>query len=154
MQYDENLGSLLPDTLHELLDLALNDFIQIKDNDEYEIDFNTWHSIRQRGGKCHVCLAGTVIANTFKVDRSEFIEMLSDYFYDRSVIKKLQVLDRLAEYRILSAWRILHPGENIPDAIRELDDYYEQFPFYFQETTDGWISDQRRLISDLKKEGL
>ena len=72
-----NKEAKLPDKLSDLIDVALKDYIAVKRrNKTYVIDMCKWHcptfaynesGKRTEEIKCHVCLAGCVMANTFKI---------------------------------------------------------------------------------------
>lgn len=55
--------SKLPDTLGELILIALKDEDAAYKNKDYYIDMSSWHV---PNGKCSVCFAGSVMAGTLK----------------------------------------------------------------------------------------
>lgn len=59
----------LPDKLSELGRLALRDMDEVLKNPKYKLDMGEWH--RQIHNTCHVCLAGCIMARTFKIPFSE-----------------------------------------------------------------------------------
>ena len=55
----------LPNTLHGLLTVALDDLEKVMKDDRYSIYMGFWHSpITEENNKCNVCLAGCVMAKT------------------------------------------------------------------------------------------
>lgn len=55
-----------PSKLHELLALALDDYDVISIDSRYRIYMGFWHLYDKNSKVCYVCLAGCVIARTFK----------------------------------------------------------------------------------------
>lgn len=55
----------LPDKPSELIRLALKDLSKCERSKRYEVDMEKWHS--PEAGRCLVCLAGAVMANTLRV---------------------------------------------------------------------------------------
>ena len=61
----------LPRKLGKLLEIALKDFDTISKDPRYKIRMDVWHF--RRNSICEVCLAGTVMANTYKVNIKEHV---------------------------------------------------------------------------------
>jgi hypothetical protein len=80
----------LPNTLSELLALAIEDMRVIAKDPRYELDMNLFHS--PIGDKCYVCLAGSVMARTLKLPPGE--NYIPDEF-DKDTFNKLYALDAL-----------------------------------------------------------
>lgn len=55
----------VPDKLSDLIQLALDDIDKCQKDERYVINMGTWHSLWD--GKCHVCLAGAVMAQTHEL---------------------------------------------------------------------------------------
>lgn len=67
-----------PETLHELLALALADYDIVSQQPGYAINMNSWHTPKDKERTCHVCLAGCVIARTLQYDKDTCAEFLDD----------------------------------------------------------------------------
>ena len=65
--------SKLPDTPSALIRVALADLQKCIDDPMYKIDMRTWHKPVDNGKHCSVCLAGSVLAKTFKVPPRESV---------------------------------------------------------------------------------
>lgn len=66
------LPSTLPSTLSDLIRLACNDLESTMKNPGYIYDPWAWHH-PGNSGRCHVCLAGAVIAGSLGADAHKFI---------------------------------------------------------------------------------
>lgn len=64
---------LLPKKQSALIRLAVRDAKVIKQNKKYILNMSHWHQ-PTNNGICEVCLAGSVIANTFKVSEKECLD--------------------------------------------------------------------------------
>ena len=143
---------LLPDTLHELLDVALKDIDEVYKDPGYEVDMGRWH---QTGadGVCYVCFAGAVIAKTLKVDKSVHITQ-PDYHWGDDVAHKLYALDKLSEFNVIDAWGWMDGSlRNAPDKAYDLHERYSSFPFRFNDTK-SWYDTMHSLKDELKKAGM
>lgn len=67
----------LPNKLSELLRLAVHDAQLCEQDERYELDMRVWHR-GHPGGKCHVCMAGAVLAQTLQWGT----ETLDDSYFD------------------------------------------------------------------------
>lgn len=65
---------VLPDKPSELIRLALSDLRKCENNPAYKIDMSLWHDPGAIEGKCSVCLAGAVMAQTegLSIDRYKY----------------------------------------------------------------------------------
>jgi len=54
----------LPDSVGDLIRLAIKDLETCEANPEYEIDMKDWHHYDEGTNKCYVCLAGSVMAQS------------------------------------------------------------------------------------------
>lgn len=61
--------SKLPDTLHELLEVAIRDLKAVDKSEDYEIDMTVWYHTND---KCKVCMAGAVMAKTLNFGPESF----------------------------------------------------------------------------------
>jgi len=129
----------LPDKPSELLELGISDMQKIKRRKGYDIDMGDWHA--PSGGICHVCMAGAMMAGTLKADPL--------YYYQPSCmgenIDKLIATDSFRSGYVRKG--LVGMGirdQSIPDRI--ITEYeYDSKAFY---------RDMRKLIRDLKEEGL
>ncbi len=133
----------LPDKPSELIRVALADLEKCEKDPGYKIEMDVWHEPRSEGGKCEVCLAGSVMAKTLSVDRimdadpSEFPE---------AVHLKLCALDSFRCGEVTEAFL----GMRIGDGIRQISDReikpYSLNPAQFKE-------DMNRLADELEAAG-
>ena len=62
----------LPNTLHELLRIAVEDTQKIEKDPRYVLDMDVWHDPGDDG--CHVCMAGAVMSNKLDIGPEDIIE--------------------------------------------------------------------------------
>jgi hypothetical protein len=86
------MTATLPDKPSALIRLALADLAAVEANPRYAVNMDSWHKPWQ--GRCHVCLAGAVMANTFGADPSKFLYP-SDVCGDETAFDRLIWLDKL-----------------------------------------------------------
>jgi hypothetical protein len=84
----------LPDKPSALIRLAIKDLEAVEKNPAYRIDMGAWHE--PYDGKCSVCLAGAVIAQTCKIKNDRYIYPNRDVF-GKSTTNKLMALDDFRE---------------------------------------------------------
>ena len=94
---------LLPDTLYELLAAAINDARQL-DPQSYYPSSMRWHYSPTRG-HCEVCLAGSVIARTYRSSRS--LAILPSMF-SFPIYRKLYALENMRCGEWLNAYLTLY----------------------------------------------
>lgn len=95
----------LPDKASDLLELALKDMEAIRNNPEYLLDMGAWHRADVYTGKCHVCLAGAVIASRLDLPPAVSVN-LSDF--DEPTVLKLLALDNIRRGDVISGLRYLY----------------------------------------------
>lgn len=87
----------LPNKPSKLIELALRDLISVENTKGYKVDMDKLH---RPNGHCKVCLAGSILAKTFKVEKNKDIWMFEDLQNEEicndTDYKKLNSLD---EYR-------------------------------------------------------
>lgn len=109
----------LPNKPSELIHLAMNDLEAVEKNPLYRVDMEVWHEMFNT--KCHVCLAGAVMACTLAFDpKKPFFDI------DMETNDKLCVLNYLRAGLINSALNRL--DINIPCGINdyvEIVDYHK-----------------------------
>jgi len=59
----------LPNKLSELLRLSVADARKVAVDPRFKLDMRTWIEITERGGPCHVCMAGAVMVKTMRIRR-------------------------------------------------------------------------------------
>lgn len=111
--------SSLPDTLpekpSELIRLALNDLSLAEKDGAYRIEMGLWHlSTSYHDGKCAVCFAGAVMANTLKIPSNVNVD---PYDFPLSIRNKLLALDRFRTGAVREGLFALLGGK----AVRALD---------------------------------
>ena len=94
---------LLPDTLYELLAVAINDARQLNPH-AYCPSSKRWHRSRM-GSHCEVCLAGSIIARTYR--SSPNLDILPTMFSLR-IRKKLCAIDNMRCGKWLHAYLMLY----------------------------------------------
>ena len=85
--------SKLPDQPSALIRLALGDLQKCMADPVYKIDMRHWHMPADDESNCSVCLAGAVLAQTFKMLPSTLIHNLHYYLSDPNDSDKLAALD-------------------------------------------------------------
>lgn len=70
----------LPDKTSELLKLALKDLLSVESDKDYSVNMYLWHE-SVRGDSCHVCLAGSVMARTLKVPKTQNVSLVLKEMY-------------------------------------------------------------------------
>lgn len=110
------LNTPLPDTLHGLLELALNDLELCEKDPDYDIDMLTWHfydydeeSNREKP-QCIVCMVGAILAKTCNIPIDHNIADIGLSDYDNA--KKFQAIDWLRSGDVSSAYRILNDSHS------------------------------------------
>lgn len=89
----------LPEKQSALLRLAVKDAQVIEKNKNYKFNMGKWHypeynfKTNKNDGKCSVCMAGAIIANTFKVSSKKQFSPFD--FEDIDTTIKLQKVDEL-----------------------------------------------------------
>lgn len=92
----------LPDHPVELLELAYKDFLATQQDPRYKIDLARWHYYFQDRNVCHVCLAGTVMAQTLKIPventhyAHDFEDKEAAKFYALDSLVQGQILEYIA----------------------------------------------------------
>jgi len=97
----------LPDSIPDLIRLALHDLELCEKDERYNIDMSTWHEPLRRG--CYVCFAGSVMAKQLNCNPNECIypSELGDETH-----RKLNALDYLRRGNVYAAYRKI--GRPIP----------------------------------------
>ena len=128
---------MLPDTLYGLLELAMEDYEKVLQDDRYEVKMAAWHAPIEEG-KCEVCLAGAVMSKTLRVDIDNFAYPNS--FID-TIERKLLAINALRTGDIAEAGYQI--GKEIQGGDREVADY--------DDNPDKWEMDMHVLIDELRE---
>ena len=97
----------LPDTLSALIRLAVKDMDLVKADPNYELDMNFWHTPDLT--KCHVCMAGSVIAKTLNCFSEQ--SLFPSRFADAGIRKKLWSLNSVRLGELMDAWYRFYSAE-------------------------------------------
>ena len=97
---------LLPEKLHECIEVALADFAQAK-KDKCEIHMSRWCSVDE-SGKVTVCFAGSVMINTLKAKPSDKLNETLFYKWDNV---RLEAIDYVRNGNLVSAIKCLYEDE-------------------------------------------
>ena len=91
----------LPDKLSELIRHAVGDLEKCEIDGQYEIDMNAWHLPNNE--VCHVCLAGSVMAQTLEIPASRAITL---EVLDATVSEKMCALNeaRKGNVKVALEW--------------------------------------------------
>lgn len=84
----------LPDKPSELIRVALADLRKVERSEKYKVDMGNWHG-PGRDGRCHVCLAGSVMAKTLKYNPDDPVIPVCGY--GDGTGDKLHALDNFRE---------------------------------------------------------
>ena len=129
----------LPDKLSDLLELALDDLETTEKDPRYMIDMGEWHT--PTNGKCMVCLAGAVMAQTIGVPLSYPIPVTNN--------PKFLALNQVRTGHVGFALDLLEttsfPGYD-PGWFQPIGSYRAN-PFGFKQTL-------RDLVLELREKGL
>jgi len=132
----------LPRRPSELITLALNDLNRAERSEKYRIEMGHWHF--PQGGKCDVCLAGAVIAMTFKF--SAHIEVDSPAQF-RGNHQQLTALDFFRLGSVSDAFDVLKRSSSRGEKFDRLIPPYHEDKVKFKRS-------MRKLARDLKGAGM
>lgn len=131
--------SKLPDTLWELLDVALADLRAVEADDRYAVSMGFWHA--PIDGTCVVCAAGAVMAESLGVSPGRSV--LPEYFDDITA-KKLCVINSLRMGHVEYAAERL----GVPTSIKS------RSVAHYVIDRDQFYADMTKLRDDLKAAGV
>ena len=126
----------LPNNLIDLIELAINDVRKCKADPKYTINMNIWHEPIHKD-KCAVCMAGSIIAKTFKANR---LQNLVPYEFGNINDLKLLIIDT-----IRTSWFR-------PTLFQELQWRTPDIDLDYYKLRSGNLHEWKRLLKDLKKE--
>ena len=91
-------------SLAELMEMAIEDMEALMSDKRYRFHAGQWHGIYSYSGKCTICTAGAVMANTLGAN----IEIgMAPGCYKAETRNKLRAIDKCRKGDILSAHRLL-----------------------------------------------
>lgn len=93
----------LPEKASALIRVALKDLRKAEQSPRYVVDMGTWHE--PLDNKCEVCLGGSVICGTLKVEPTD---MVSPDAFSKKVENKLYALDQFRTGQVEEAYRWLN----------------------------------------------
>ena len=148
----------LPNTLHELLSLALKDLKKCEKDDDYKIEMSVWHEPNQGTniGVCEVCLAGAVMAKTLLEDP---YEDKWPNLYPEEIKNKLRAIEDIRTFDIKSAYERIIKVEIVqPEKYQALDSLEYRLREEFKKTFARMVTkphlcykEWRKVASELKK---
>ena len=148
----------LPDTLHGLLTVALDDLKKVERSKRYDVDMGVWHCPDDLTGGCSVCAAGAVMAKTLGLGRGVATTpglLLDDGLTDEDTCNKLRAINKLRGGEPSLAWDYLKGRE--PWDLGAGDNPYVNLdrcvPLY-EVDRRGWWRAMRKLQRDLEEAGL
>lgn len=147
-EFDE---TKLPETLHELLALAVDDLEQVEQLDGVEVDMSRW--IQQGADLCYVCLAGAMLKQSCRwkplLDAAWMPSLTADTTWKR----KLLAVDLLRNGSVdLAAGNYYH-GDDTKRNDQQLGWLDRYVPDYGQDP-HGAKRVWREIAADLKVNGL
>ena len=93
----------LPNTLHGLLKVALDDLEVVRGKKEYKVDMKEWYNESRKRGKCIVCLAGSVMARILKYKYTYRI-ILAPWNFKNSLDTKLYTIEEIRRFGLINAF--------------------------------------------------
>lgn len=143
----------LPDTLHELLRVALDDLDKVAKMPGVKIDMSHWVTPTDTG-LCFVCLAGAVMINKFSVLTNEPESVGPSDLNDRGIcdqdtVDKLHALDDLRAGRVYCALTVLNRSSLFVGDVRKT---FKEFPITpFSIDKELWRRDIEEMYMKLKE---
>ena len=101
----------LPDTMHELLRIAIDDMLVVKTQKKYVLNMGEWYAINN-DNRCSVCMAGSVMARRCKFDRTK--DCLPSSF-PRDISTKLSAINQMRCNWLSEAYTSVYGEEPIGD---------------------------------------
>lgn len=151
----------LPDTLHELIGLALDELRAVEQTPGYVVDMSTWVQHQETTGLCSVCLAGAVVRNHPAVqealnrqkvsrlfDGFKFVSPTGTFSKEPKITNSMLALDDLRTGHMRNAARIFYDddrGDDLPE--------YQRITHY-DEDRDEFYFDMGELQAALKEVNL
>lgn len=143
INYDKS--AVLPDKLWQLCELAMADMAKCEVDSGYEVLMSAWHELSVRKPICYVCLAGSVMAQTLKVDK--MIECDPSNFPDE-ICDKLLAINDLRAGNLWNAISLIYADKEVvmPEELMCHTDYVKP--------TSEWREIMAKRIAWLKENDL
>lgn len=154
---------ILPDTLHELLDVAMEDVAALEKDPDYEIQMDeTWHlptsqfsqetlrTFTNPRAACVICAAGATMVRRFHASKRRGYRPSS--FGHRNEVR-LKAIDWLRLGDVSAAWNILYSDEPFPDVPIYVSALNREVVIYEKDRAQWW-EDAMELHMDLRKAGV
>ena len=150
----------LPDTLHELLELACDDMEKIielnKKSDIPVFEFKMIEWLREKTNMtCVGCMAGAVLFQTFGIREHDDMEKL--FFVNKDIADKLQAIDGLRVGEFRNAWKDLYDECYYPPLSDDLKKFRDLLNNYHSDSSEIPKAPQlhiplyRKIAKSLKK---
>lgn len=145
----------LPKVPSALIRLAINDLEKIETDPAYAVDMSYWHvphiDTEKRRNICHVCLAGSVMANSLKCDATKEVSPSS---IDPETKKILWALDSFRMGNLYEAFCYLDliDDDKVHAFLNSKPKSIDVVPYEF--SAKGFKDQMRRLADDLESNGL
>lgn len=141
----------VPQTLHELLRLALDDFDIVTQQPDVKVEMGLWKRTSQ-DNVCHLCLAGAVMRNTFNI--AQDVDGLSlDAFFTQPWVWAFTAIDHMRMGYVENALLFLKYDKITFDEkckARKLD--FDPTSYY--RNPAKWRTEMEKLYLDLKADNL
>lgn len=95
----------LPDTLSDLLEMAVKDCQTVTAKDGYVEDMSVWHDPRE-DGTCHVCMAGSVMSQQMALPVTQQVRTNNIDDLPKDVAHKLFAIDLMRVGDMVGAYRM------------------------------------------------
>lgn len=142
----------------ELIELALSDLLKIERDPRYEINMSVWHSgsldTAAGASPCYVCLAGSVLAKTFRIPvRHRIGHGLECYLHPKIRVRMLFLNMVRGGWLARAAYRAQLCGLEVPEEWRSAE--AECAPFVpYNRYGDQWLAWMQDLVGFLRHRGM
>lgn len=156
IQIDE-VEDRLPNTLHELLRVAIDDLKKCMAKPEkFQIDMGIWVDGGRSSKICFVCLAGAALVQTCQADyASRFLDIDDAIAANPTLARKLRAINALRSGHVKAAWHMLNTRHRwSPDG-----HYPDVAPVYrpvawFDSNPERFVAEMEDLYQILKEAGI
>jgi hypothetical protein len=141
--------------LWEILEIALEDLKTVEESENYVVNMGFWQrpASRSDSEKCEVCLAGAVMANTYKISPNFFVGYESGNFGSKDWIK-FTALDYLRIGFITSAYQKLYDVDLNGELIQDRYPHEELNFVDYQNNREKFWEYNKQLLAYLTKHDL
>jgi len=149
-----NTGFMAATKLHELLGYALADFEYILTDQRYSIDHGAWHQSPDDDARCCVCMAGAVMARTYRVAHGD-ATIPDDLGIDAArrlyaidLLRQGYISEALVEFTgadVAQSWQQWGLQQKWEHRLRDYEDEQQRYQ------ARGLLRDLRGLQADLQK---